>query len=313
MVEGRSGGPTVRACSSGIRCPIGHLDGPARSDDEPRATITDDMDVVVSMHESHSGQAPNARRAKGMTARALVDADGRDVSTMMAATKVDRLELAELVHDLRTPLTAIIGRAQLLSRQLQRDADATSPAVERTLSEILASARQMAGMLDDVLAVSSEPKGDSAGHDPATTSLAGILDLAIDQVEQATGQRRIHVILPGLPIAGPWDCVKVVRAVVNVLENALKYSPGGGAVVVMVRQDGADVVVTIQDQGIGIPTADLPRLFGAFVRASNVRGRFAGTGLGLASSRQLIESLGGSLELASVEGCGTTATLRLPI
>ena len=104
-----------------------------------------------------------------------------------------------------------------------------------------------------------------------------------------------------------------MRAVVNVLENGVKYSPGGGAVVVMVRQDGADVVVTIQDQGIGIPTADLPRLFDAFVRASNARGRFAGTGLGLASSRQLIESLGGSLELASVEGRGTTVTIRLPL
>ena len=73
------------------------------------------------------------------------------------------------------------------------------------------------------------------------------------------------------------------------------------------------VVVTIQDQGIGIPDIDLPRLFEAFARGSNARDRFVGSGLGLTSTRRLIESQGGSLELASVEGCGTTVTIRLPL
>jgi signal transduction histidine kinase len=210
-------------------------------------------------------------------------------------------------------LTAIIGRAQHLRRELQRDADSTSPAVERALSEILASAGQMARMLDDALAAASERAGDRVGHESTTACIAEILALAVDQVAQATGQHRVHVIQPGLPIVGPWDRVKVMRAIVNVLENALKYSPDGGALVVTVRQDGADMVLTIQDQGIGIPAADLPRLFEAFVRGSNVKDRFNGTGLGLTSSRQLIEAQGGSLELASVEGCGTTVTIRLPL
>jgi len=72
-------------------------------------------------------------------------------------------------------------------------------------------------------------------------------------------------------------------------------------------------VIAIQDQGIGIPAADLPRLNDAYVRGSNVREGFAGTGLGLASSRQLVESLGGSLEIASVEGSGTTVAIRRPL
>jgi signal transduction histidine kinase len=232
---------------------------------------------------------------------------------MMPAMDESQLELAAVVHDLRTPLTAIIGRAQLLRRRVLLGSDASSTAVDRTLSDIVASARQMASMLDDLLAASCERSGLSVDDDSTTANLDDILKLAVDQVEQATRQHRIHVIQPGLPIVGSWDRVKVVRAVVNVLENALKYSPDGGAVVVMVRQEVANVVVTVRDQGIWIPAADLPRLFDGFARGSNARGRFAGIGLGLASSRQLIESQGGSMDIESVEGSGTTVTIRLSL
>jgi len=160
-----------------------------------------------------------------------------------------------------------------------------------------------------VLAESRRPIGGAS----TATGLAAILDLAVEQVEQATGQRRVHLVHPIRPIAGPWDRIKVARALVNVLENALKYSPDGGAVIVTVREGGADVVVTIQDQGIGIPEDELPGIFDGFVRASNARGRFAGTGLGLVSARRLLESQGGALEIASAEGCGTKAMITLPL
>ena len=176
------------------------------------------------------------------------------------------------------------------------------------MSGILISTLRMTAMLEDMLVASRS----SVGGDSAAASLAAVLNLAVEQVEQAMGQRRIHLVQPARPISGPWDRVRLVRALVNVLENALKYSPDGAPVLVMVREDGAEVEVTIQDQGIGIPEAELPLLFNGFVRGSNARERFAGTGLGLASSRQLVESQGGSLEIASVEGCGTTVTIRLP-
>ena len=220
-----------------------------------------------------------------------------------------QLELAGLIHDLRNPLTAIIGRTQLVRRLLDRHPEAPVATVEELLSGILVSASLMRTMLDDMLAASRHPIGDAS----TATNLAAILDLAVEQVEQATGERRVHLVQPDRPIAGPWDRIKVVRALVNVLENALKYSPDGGAVIVTVREGSADVVVTIQDQGIGIPEDELPGVFDGFVRASNARARFTGTGLGLVCARRLIESQGGSLEIASVEGCGTTVTIRLPL
>jgi signal transduction histidine kinase len=219
-----------------------------------------------------------------------------------------QLEVAELIRDLRNPLTAIIGRAQLLRHLL--DLDPTTPVATATemVSGILVNASLMTTMLDDMLAASRHRIGSAS----TATGLAAILDLAVEQVEQATGQRRVHLVQPIRPIAGPWNRIKVARALVNVFENALKYSPDGGAVIVTVREGGADVVVTIQDQGIGIPEDELPGVFDGFVRASNARARFTGTGLGLVCARRLIESQGGSLEIASIEGDGTTVTIRLP-
>jgi len=226
----------------------------------------------------------------------------------MPAMDKGQLELVGLIHDLRNPLTAIHGYAQVLRLSLDRDGGAPLASVEPAVSGILFNASRITTMLEGMLAASRH----GTGGDSTATSLAAILNLAVEQVEQATGQQRVHLVQPARPIAGPWDRTKVTRALINVLENALKYSPDGGPILVTARDDGAEVEVAIRDQGIGIPESELPLLFNAFVRGSNVREQFAGTGLGLASSRQLVESEGGSFEIASVEGCGTTVTIRLP-
>ena len=103
----------------------------------------------------------------------------------------------------------------------------------------------------------------------------------------------------------------------NVLSNAVKYSPNGGTITVSVsREDhppGPRAVVTVRDQGLGIPAADLPRVFERFHRGQNVVGQIRGTGIGLSGSRQIVEQHGGTIGVESQEGAGATFTVRLPL
>jgi signal transduction histidine kinase len=101
--------------------------------------------------------------------------------------------------------------------------------------------------------------------------------------------------------------------VANLVSNAIKYSPNGGEVRVRLGCEDRCAVLSVQDQGVGIPAADLPRVFEQFHRAANVAGRFKGTGLGLAGARHIVEQHGGSISLESREGVGTTVTVRLPL
>jgi signal transduction histidine kinase len=100
------------------------------------------------------------------------------------------------------------------------------------------------------------------------------------------------------------------------LSNAIKYSPEGGLVEVALSWEeepqGARVTIQVRDHGLGVPANELERVFERFVRGSNVVGRIKGTGIGLAGVRQIVEQHDGTVALASQEGVGTTATIRLP-
>ena len=102
------------------------------------------------------------------------------------------------------------------------------------------------------------------------------------------------------------------RVVANLLANAIKYSPAGGDVVVSVDVDGDSAVLTVRDEGMGIPATDLPHIFERFHRGSNVE-RISGTGIGLAGAKDIVELHGGTIEVTSVEGRGTMVAVRLPL
>jgi signal transduction histidine kinase len=108
------------------------------------------------------------------------------------------------------------------------------------------------------------------------------------------------------------DGARLQRALSNLLGNAIKYSPDGGSVRVTIREHAGAAEIMITDQGVGIPAADLERVFGRFERGSNVTGRFAGTGIGLASAQRIVEQHGGTISASSVLGAGTTITIILP-
>jgi signal transduction histidine kinase len=149
--------------------------------------------------------------------------------------------------------------------------------------------------------------------DRRPTDLVALARRAAAECQQTTGRHRIRCEAQVPRLVGRWDAARLERVLGNLLDNAVKYSPGGTEITLTVARSGATAVVAVRDRGVGIPAGDLPRVFERFYRGSNVAGRIGGTGLGLAGVKRIVEQHGGTIEVESVEGVGSTFTVRLPL
>jgi len=216
-------------------------------------------------------------------------------------------------HDLRTPLTGVMGRSDLIQTRL----DSGRPLDEgwfRTQVDLLRqSARRMAATVEEItdaaqlqmgrpLSLKLEPIdiGDMVRGMSAMVAAASTWNNAAP-VEVAAAA--------GIVVEG--DRRRLERVVQNVVGNAVKYSPDGTPVGVSVDGDAEWATITVRDRGVGVPADELPRLFTRFYRASTSKG-IAGTGIGLAGSRTIVEQHGGRITLESAVGEGTTVTVSLP-
>jgi signal transduction histidine kinase len=225
---------------------------------------------------------------------------------------------AELVHDLRTPLSVVRLQAQLLRRVANATSGAAANPGELALrvGRIERAVARMAGMLDELQDIAWSDATPPALQRERTDLVGLARRIAQDRAEQAP-EHLLSVHAAEAPLYGEWDAGRLERAIANLVDNAVKYSPAGGEVVVETWReravDGDHAAVAVRDRGIGIPDADLPHIFRRFYRAGNVVGRFNGAGLGLAGVRYIVEQHGGTVTVESHDGCGTTVTVRLPL
>jgi PAS domain S-box-containing protein len=225
--------------------------------------------------------------------------------------------LATVSHDLKNPLGALKGTAQLLQRRLRRASLPEAEFVIEGLGRIDDTATRMARMINSLLDITRVQMGQSLPLDPQPTDLVALAREVATDCQEATEQHRLQVQTTIAALIGHWDRDRLERVLENLLSNAIKYSPEGGTVTISVAQEmrAAEpwAVLTVQDHGVGIPAADLPRLFERFERGRNVRGLIAGTGLGLVAAQQIVEQHNGTIAVESQEGVGTTVTVRLPL
>ena len=241
----------------------------------------------------------------------------RDITAQLALEKEKDEFLESAAHDLKTPITAILGSAQVLARRV-REQRGNLEAQLTTIATIEGAARQMNALLDEVLDLSRLRMERPLELEPEPTDLVHLVKNAVTAEQQATELHRLRVEAEEAELVGEWDARRLRRVLDNLLDNAIKYSPDGGAVSVRVglTTDAAHrrwAVVSVSDEGLGIPANDLPHVFERFRRGSNVAGRIRGTGIGLAAARQVIEQHGGSIEFDSREGYGSTFSVRLPL
>jgi len=169
----------------------------------------------------------------------------------------------------------------------------------------------MTAMLDDVLTFNRLEEGTTKLLlEPI--SLVALADEIVDQFRQIVRDHEFVVQHETCPLPIEADKTLLRQAITNVLTNACKYSPAGSTVTLRTTEESSHALITISDQGIGIPEQDLPYLFEAFHRADNV-GNIQGTGLGLVITKRAVEAHGGTIEVVSRVGAGTTILIRLPM
>jgi signal transduction histidine kinase len=224
--------------------------------------------------------------------------------------------LAVVAHDLRQPLTSIRGRVQLLQRRALREP--TQPIDLAALALIEAQTAMMRRLIDQLLDTTRLEAGQALPLLRTDVDLTVLLDRVVEECRATTHQHElvIRAPAPGRPV-GCWDGDRLEQVVRNLLDNAIKYSPDGEAITVTLTQEEKDAgswaVLVVQDQGLGIPAAEVAAVFERFHRGSNVASRIPGLGIGLASVWAIVEQHGGTIAVESKEGRGSRFTLWLPL
>jgi signal transduction histidine kinase len=236
--------------------------------------------------------------------RALADGNRR----LRELDELKTMFLASATHDLKTPLTSILGYAELL------DEEALDDSARPMVATIVRSAKRLVAMIDDLLGAALVMSGELT-LDRWRVDVAAVLREAVEAIEPIAASSGVTVELTGASSAIAFvDERRVQQILDNLLSNAVKYSPDGGHVRVSCSLTASDVTIAVSDSGIGIPPGEQERIFDRFFRASTARDRgIEGSGLGLANARAFAEAHGGRLDAASELGVGSTFTLVLPV
>jgi two-component system phosphate regulon sensor histidine kinase PhoR len=237
-----------------------------------------------------------------------------DVSELRRLQQIRAQFIDNLSHELRTPLTTL----SLLAETLQRDADAAGDAVPARMRDRIGKVEVETGhlvqMVNELLDLTRIETGGGIVHldevDLARVAAGSVERLRLF-AERHGVELRADVPDDAPPVRG--DEARLGQVFVNLLHNAVKFSPGGGEVVVRVRRVGSDLVASVEDHGVGIPASALARVFERFYKVDTARVRGAGTGLGLAIARHVVEQHGGRMWVESEEGRGSTFSFAIPI
>jgi len=231
----------------------------------------------------------------------------------------DERLISIVAHELRTPLTPLKALAQLLVSRIRKARDGKQPldleSLERNLMSIERQVDRMNGLVSDLLSVARAGRGALEMDRQPFDLAASVRDTAEHYAEAAReeGRHKIFVDAPASLTVNA-DESRVEQLLMNLIGNAVKYSPRGGEVRVALAQRDGEAEIVISDQGIGVSAADLPRLGTAFARGTGKAATFAGMGIGLYVAKVVAEAHGGSLLIESPgEDRGTTVRARLPL
>jgi two-component system phosphate regulon sensor histidine kinase PhoR len=253
-----------------------------------------------------------ARRSSSGGAWLVLD----DVSELRRLQQIRTEFIDNLSHELRTPLTTVSLLAETLTREAEAAGDAIPAKMRDRIGKIEVETGHLVQMVSELLDLSRIESG-------STIQVVDLVDLGQIATE-STERLRLFADRQGVALrvdaahhvpSVRGDPARLAQVFVNLLHNAVKFSPDGGDVTVTVVAVGTEVVSSVADHGVGIPAAAQARIFERFYKVdrARVRGETGGTGLGLAIARHIVEQHGGTIRVESVEGEGSVFLFSLPV
>jgi two-component system, OmpR family, phosphate regulon sensor histidine kinase PhoR len=234
----------------------------------------------------------------------------RDITEMKQLDQMKDEFISIAAHELRTPLTAIKGYAELLDRRLSaqggREGDRKSLGIIRKQTE------RLSGLVNEMLDV-SRIEGGRLQLNSEPFDLSALVGEVVNNLRVSTTTHILSLAAePAVEVFG--DTARIEQVLINLISNAITYSPEGGEIGVRAWIEGARALVSVSDQGVGIAPEELPRLFDRFYRAPRTGAmRSGGMGLGLYICQEIVARHGGTIQVASNEGAGSTFTFALPL
>lgn len=235
-----------------------------------------------------------------------------DVTRLKKLENIRKEFVANVSHELRTPITSIKGFVETL-----RDGAIDDRENARSFLDTIArQSDRLGAIIEDLLALSKiERETEQGGIVRTPTNLRSVIEAAIQPFRERAAERgiRVSVVCDGT-MTFPANGALLEQALVNLIDNAVKYSNDNGQITIGTRLTGTEATVSVADNGIGIPSEHLPRLFERFYRVDKARSRtVGGTGLGLAIVKHIALAHGGSVSVESEPGKGSTFSLHLPL
>lgn len=240
---------------------------------------------------------------------------------LLTNQELDRLitsqqeDIVHLAHDLKSPLTAIIGFSDLFLRQQRQSEQASdSPQNLRSIEQVVSNARRLLHIINDALELTRYRSG-KLKLNPAPNSIALLLHEVIAALEPLAQRKNLELQVNNLfPEQAVWiDALRFQQLLTNLVSNAIRYTESGSVTVTCKQRREEQILVTVTDTGIGIAAAEQGRIFEPYYRGEYALRLPDSTGLGLAIVAQVVELLQGQIAVQSVPDQGTTFTVELPL
>lgn len=238
-----------------------------------------------------------------------------DVSELRQLRRIRAEFIDNLAHELRTPVTTM----RLLAETLAMDADRTElpPRLRDSIAKIDVETDHLAQMINEILDL-SRIEGGASEMRFGVVDVDALIGAAIERLRTFAERQGVSLLVEDIgrdePLLVRADEERLAQVLINLLHNAVKFSSTGSSVRVSATSAGEMAVVSVADDGVGIPRADLSRVFERFYKVDRARHRgHGGTGLGLAIARHIVEGHGGKIRVESVEGRGSTFSFTVPL